>query len=124
MPATAVILLAHGSRLQEANDDVAGLAALLQEHAGTEKARVYHAFLQFGKPSLEEIIESCAQNGFKEILVLPLFLTSGVHITEDIPALMAEAKERYPQVAIKQCRLLGCDSRLVPYLWERAAEQL
>ncbi len=119
-----VILLAHGSRLQQANDDVLQLAEQLQQNRPKEDITTRSAFLQFGKPSLQESIDAAVHNGCQEVLIAPLFLTPGVHINEDIPEILKEAEEKYPEIRFTQCRLLGCDNRLVPILWERIQDQL
>ena len=124
MSKVEIILLAHGSRLQQANDEVLQLAELLQQSKPNDEITTRSAFLQFGKPSLQESIDDAAKNGCLEVLIAPLFLTSGVHINEDIPEIIKEAREKYPDIHFKQCRLLGCDSRLAPILWERINEQL
>ncbi len=119
-----VILLAHGSRLQQANDEVLQLAEQLQQSRPKGDITTRSAFLQFGKPSLQDSIEAAARNGCQEVLIAPLFLTPGVHINEDIPEILREAQEKYPEIRFTQCQLLGCDSRLVPILWERVQAQL
>ncbi len=124
MPKIEVILLAHGSRLQEANDNVLQLAEQLQQSKPKDEITTRSAFLQFGKPSLQESIDAAAHNGCREVLIAPLFLTPGVHINEDIPEIIRQAQEKYPEIRFKQCRLLGCDTRLVPILWERINDQL
>lgn len=121
MKKTAVITLAHGSRLEEANREVIKLAETLMEKAA-EGLRIFPAFLQFGKPSLEDSLEKAVVEGYPEVIVAPLFLTSGVHITRDIPEILSKMQERYPQVRLQQCHHLGCDSRLVPLIWERVEE--
>jgi sirohydrochlorin ferrochelatase len=126
MPAKrAVIVLSHGSRIAEANDDVLKLSALMQEntHQGDE-IKVSTAFLQFGKPSLEESIKNLVERGYEEVLLAPLFLTPGVHITQDIPEIISGAQDLFHGVQFKLCRHLGCDHRLIPILWDRINEHM
>ncbi len=119
-----VILLAHGSRLQEANDQVLRLGERLQQGKPPGEITTRSAFLQFGKPSLQEAIDQAARQGCQKILVAPLFLTPGVHINEDIPEVIEQSAAAYPEIRFQQCPLLGCDERLVPILWERIQSQL
>jgi sirohydrochlorin ferrochelatase len=123
MPKLGVILLFHGSRLKEANEDVLKLAELLQDHHNHSEIYTGTAFLQFGRPSLEDAIKKTVSNGCLEIVIAPLFLTSGIHITEDIPEIISRAEKLYPEVKFKQCRPLGCDPRLIPIIWERVEER-
>jgi len=117
-------LLSHGSRLKEANDDVLKLAELLQAHHSHKDIYTCAAFLQFGSPSLEEAIREAVSNDCLEILIAPFFLTSGIHITEDIPEIISRAEKQYPEVKFRQCRPLGGDPRLVPIIWERVEEKM
>ena len=49
---TAVLLIAHGSRRQEANDDLVRLAELIREHG--EYPIVETAYLEIAAPTIPE----------------------------------------------------------------------
>lgn len=118
-----IIILAHGSRLNEANGEVLGLVRLLaQKEASGLFCGV--AFLQGGGPTLEEAIERAVAAGCTTVYVVPFFLTSGVHIREDLPQMLKQAGEANPGLELVRCRHLGCDPRLTSFLWERAAEKI
>ena len=123
MPEQGIIMLAHGSRLAEANNEVFGLAALLSKNEG---AGFYNAvaFLQGGGPSLDEAVGEAAAAGCTTVYVVSFFLTSGIHIKEDIPQMLERARQLYPEVELVQCRNLGCDPRLTSLLWERVMEKI
>lgn len=91
MAEQGVILLAHGSRLAGANGEVRKLAALLGDEKGTDFYRGV-AFLQGGSPSLEEAVGKAAAGGCTSIFIVPFFLTSGVHVTEDLPEMLERAR--------------------------------
>ena len=119
-----IIVLAHGSRLDDANQGVLRLVEALQRSKGSSELSISAAFMQFGTPSLEEVVHNVVENGCKEILIAPLFLTSGAHITEDIPEMISKMREMYLDVQLKQCSPLGCDEKLIPILWDRVSEFL
>ncbi len=121
---TAIILLAHGSRRKEANQEVAFLAGIMEKDTLAMETEVGHAFLQFVAPSLEESIRNFIEKGYNRIAIAPLFLTSGVHIQEDIPEILEKIKTTHPDVNLVLCRPLGCDSRLLPIIRERVEEGL
>lgn len=115
-----VIVLAHGSRRKEANHDVNRLADIMQNSSEGRNAKVTAAFLQFAEPGLKQAIEDAVKREKEHILVVPLFLTEGVHINEDIPREIEEASCLYPGVKIEQRPPLGCDEKLAAIMWERA----
>ncbi len=125
MSETAIITLGHGSRVNAANHEVEELVEKWkQQKQNKEKLSFYTAFLQFGSPSLEETIRKAAQEGFQEIIIAPLFLTSGAHINKDIPEIVSHMKKQYPLIRFTQCLHLGCDERLLEILWDRVKEHL
>ncbi len=125
MAKTAIITLAHGSRLSTANNEVEKLVEIWrQQKQERDKLYIYTAFMQFGTPSLGESIKEAVKEGCKEILIAPLFLTSGAHITNDIPEIVSQMREQHPTVHFRQCPPLGSDERLLNILWDRVKEHL
>lgn len=116
-------MLAHGSRLQEANGEVLQLAALLEKNEG---AGYYCgvAFLQGGSPTLQEAVKDAVAEGCTYIFTVPFFLTSGVHIRDDIPEMLERVRRDNSELTLVLCRPLGCDPRLAPILWERVTEKM
>ncbi len=122
-----VIILAHGSRRTEANEEVTVLVdAFRRQTAAADNnfGIIASAFLQFGKPSLRDAVLDIVNRGCEEVIILPLFLTTGVHITTDIPRIIAELEGKYPDVVFRQCRQMGCDEKLIPILMDRLAGHL
>jgi len=96
-PATTIILFAHGSSVAEANRQVAELAAEVGRRAGCQAAC---AFLDVTPPDLAAAVADAARNGARRVVVLPYFLTMGVHAKEDLPRLVAAQRARFPQLQI------------------------
>ncbi len=96
---TAVIILGHGSRSGSADDAVQRIAAEVRKSGRYEI--VEHAFLQYVPPSPQEVLENCIGGQHAEkIVVVPLFVQSGAHVTKDIPALVEGAKKQHPNIEI------------------------
>jgi sirohydrochlorin ferrochelatase len=95
---TAVILFAHGSRVEEANSGVHELARQVQEAGGFRYVRA--AFLEMAKPDLSTVIADAVAHGQRRIIVMPYFLTMGVHMRRDLPELIARERDRYPGMEI------------------------
>ncbi len=100
----ALVLVAHGSRREAANDEVRALAERLARQGGGRFATVTAGFLELAEPSIPAAIEGAIAAGAAEVRVLPWFLSAGRHVREDIPAQVATVQARHPGVTI---RLLG-----------------
>lgn len=96
---TGILLFAHGSRVEEANRGVHELARQVQEAGNLPYVRA--AFLEMAQPDLTAAIEAAAQAGFGKILIIPFFLTMGVHLRRDLPELLAQQRERHPKLEIE-----------------------
>ncbi len=112
----ALLLIAHGSRRRQSNDEVTALAERLREACSKDYGIVHAGFLELAAPSIPEGIEACVEEGARKITVLPYFLNSGRHVVEDIPELVAEAKTRYPDVDVIVAPHLGASSLMVDLL--------
>ena len=77
---TALLLIAHGSRQPDANDD---LRALADEMRG-EYAIVEPSFLELAEPTIESAARRCVELGAERVILLPYFLSAGVHVTRDL----------------------------------------
>ncbi len=75
--------------------------------AATTNCEVRHAFLEIGRPTLVDAIAQAIEDGVKRVSVLPLFVNTGNHVVHDLPRLIAEARERYPDVRLELLRHVG-----------------
>ena len=111
MSKTAFILIAHGSR------DPEWAAPLQKVCAGVKdrdpQLRLELAFLEFMAPSLAESAEVLLAEGFERIVILPMFIAQGGHLKEDIPLLINELCERYPQARFELTSALGDSEDIV-----------
>ena len=85
-----LLVIAHGSRRGESNDDFAAIAARLGEHGTNPFDVTRWAFLEVAEPSIPDAIDSCIDEGAQEIVVLPYFLSPGNHVARDIPDVLDE----------------------------------
>jgi sirohydrochlorin ferrochelatase len=112
-----IVLLDHGSRLAEANAQLDQLVSLVS--AERPDALVRGAHLELCKPSLGEAIDACVAAGAKRVIVHPFFLSPGRHAREDIPRLLAEARERHPAVPLDATEPLGLEDGVVAAVLRR-----
>lgn len=115
-----ILLAGHGSPKQDANN-IETVAGLLHNmiHPGCSANCIGVAYLQFAKPDIMEAITASVKEGAKKIIVHPYFLTSGMHVTKDIPEIIAKAKEIYPGVKFVYTEPLGINSKLIQLVAER-----
>ena len=112
----ALLLIAHGSRRQQSNDEVRVIADRLRENCADQYPIVEAAFLELAQPSIPDGIKCCADRGADSIIVLPYFLNSGTHVVVDIPEIVEQARPDYPDVDIKIGRHLGASDRMLDLL--------
>jgi sirohydrochlorin ferrochelatase len=118
----AVILFAHGSRVESANEGVRAVARDLAQMGSFRQ--VAPAFLELGQPDLAGAVSDLASQGVQRVVVVPYFLTFGLHIEQDLPQLIAGIREAHPGLEIRVARPLEGHPGLAQALAERARQAL
>ncbi len=95
---TGILLFAHGSPVEEANRGVRDLAAKIE--AAGPYGYVRAAFLDGGQPDLPAGVSLAAAAGVERLIIIPFFLTVGLHLRRDLPKLVAAAKQKHPGLTI------------------------
>src|SRR5678810_1192061 len=103
---TGYVVFAHGSRVESANDAVRAVAAEMARRGGLEI--VVAAFLEGGQPDLPGALEALAKD-VSRVVVVPYFLTLGLHLQRDLPRLMEQVKRAHPGLVI-DCLLYTSDA--------------
>jgi len=117
---TAILLMAHGSRIPEANDAVHQIAGMVKNFAGYDIVEV--SFRENHAPHIQQGIDACVSQGAERILLVPYFLYMGAHVQEDLPKEMEEARLRHPGVEMAMGRHLGVHKRLAKLVIDRIEE--
>ena len=102
---TAVLLIAHGSRQSSANDDLHELAARLS--ASGDHPIVEACFLELADPDIPTGGSRCVARGAARVLMVPYFLSAGVHLRRDLTAARDEFTRQYPDVDFRLGSPLG-----------------
>ncbi len=118
-PNPAILLIAHGSRNQQANDDLYWLAAELRLR-GFE--RVEASFLEFATPDIHTAGITCVEKGATTVLMVPYFLAAGVHVLQDLTKAKALLCQEFPNVSFQLALPLGRHSSMVDLVMERINE--
>ncbi|WP_435009144.1 sirohydrochlorin chelatase [Tundrisphaera lichenicola] len=120
MPETAVLLIAHGSRHAPANEDLHRIVARIAEQG--EYRIVEPAFLELAQPEIPVAGDRCVERGATRILMVPYFLSAGVHLIRDLTAARDELASRHPSVEFRLGPPLGPDPLLERLVAERARQ--
>jgi sirohydrochlorin ferrochelatase len=118
----ALLLIAHGSRQDEANADLHHLAAELGRRGGF--AVVEASFLELAEPGIEEGGASCVNQGAERVVLVPYFLSAGVHVRRDLTTARARLAARFPAVDFRLAEPLGRHPLLLDVVTQRAREAL
>ena len=118
----AVVVFAHGSTIESANQAVRAVTAQLAGRIAAPLTET--AFLDCTGPTLPEAVEAMIERGATRVIVVPYFLTLGIHLQRDLPALVREAEARHPGVSVEVTPPLDGHAALLEIMMERAAAAL
>lgn len=115
----AVVVFAHGSSVASANEAVAKVAA----QASLEGPfPLYETAFLDAKPDLRDATIRLAAQGVDRIYVVPYFLTLGIHLKRDLPALVRELEAEYPHIRMSIAPPLDGHPALSRILADRARD--
>ncbi len=95
---TAILLIAHGSREESANRDLRELAERLAGSGPAGRSIVVASFLELAEPDIATGGDRCVASGAERVLMVPYFLSAGVHLRRDLTAARDELAARHPEV--------------------------
>jgi sirohydrochlorin ferrochelatase len=114
---TGLLLIAHGSRQAEANADL--------EHVAEQLRRRGHgiavaAYLELAEPDVASGGARCVELGAERVVLVPYFLSAGVHVRRDLAAAREALARRFPGVEFRLAEPLGRHPLLLDVVEERA----
>jgi len=115
-----LLVVAHGSRRVESNDEVRALTRALAAHAGDGFDRIECAFLELAEPSIPDGLRAAIADGASEIVVVPYFLSAGRHVVSDIPAEVEQVSAEAGAITITIAPYLGAAPALGELLLQQA----
>lgn len=118
--ATGVLLIAHGSRRAEANADLLLLARQIVSQGGYSIVEV--AYLELTPPTIAEGGRACVQRGATRVLMMPYFLSAGVHVVQDMETARQALAAEFPQVQFDLCPHLGLHPLMTQIVLSRLEE--
>jgi sirohydrochlorin ferrochelatase len=118
----ALLLMAHGSRQSDANADLQHVADAIRQRAEFEIVEA--SFLELAHPSIAEAGRLCVQQGAGRVVMLPYFLSAGVHVRRDLTTFRDDLAARFPAVDFRLAEPLGRHPLLLDVVAARAYEAL
>ena len=119
MGTTALLLIAHGSRHEDANADLEHVADGLRARGF---ALVQPAYLELAEPNVEDGGVRCVEGGAGMVILVPYFLSAGVHVQEDLAEARDRLAARFPGVRFVLAEPLGRHPLLLDVVEQRARE--
>jgi sirohydrochlorin ferrochelatase len=116
---TALLLIAHGSRHAEANADLHFVVAALKQRG---RAIVEASFLELAEPDIDEGGRRCVAAGARRVVLVPYFLSAGVHVRRDLAAARERLAARFPAVEFTLAEPLSRHPLLLDVVEDRARE--
>lgn len=115
----ALLLIAHGSRNKQANDDLFWLADQLREQGYD---LVEASFLELAQPNILTGGRACVSKGARDVLLVPYFLAPGVHVREDLTEARDTLAREFPEVTFRLAGHLGRHPKMVEMVLARIDE--
>lgn len=119
---TALVIFAHGSSVAGANESVERVTTRMAADGGYPL--VEPAFLELAQPDLREAVARVVARGATRVVVIPYFLTLGIHLRRDLPKIVEGIASNYPGLRIDVTEPLDGHPSLVGILLDRARTAL
>lgn len=116
----AVLLLGHGSIREQANVEVRAMWDMMKEQL--PELQISGCFVEVAEPTLEQEIDRLAAIGVERIVIVPMFLTRGQHLSNGIPRILEAMRQKYNDIRIDLTRHLGIDPLLAEIIKNRLRE--
>ncbi len=119
---TGIIVFAHGSSVGSANDAVGEVVKDVAREGGYALASP--AFLELAHPDLPEAVAELSAQGATRVVIVPYFLTPGIHLKRDLPRLVADLRQRHPELIFDVTPPLDGHPALRQIILDRAQKAL
>jgi sirohydrochlorin ferrochelatase len=85
-------------------------------------AIVEASYLELSEPNIAAGGARCVEQGASRVILVPYFLSAGVHVRRDLSEARAKLAERFPTVDVRLAEPLGRHPLLLEVVAERARE--
>ena len=116
----SLIVLGHGSRRMEANEELCAIYEMVKK--ANPAWKISYAFVEFAHPSLEERVREMYARGERTIVLAPVFLTVGNHLSQGLPKRFKALEKENEGLKLIMAKHLGADPLIAALVSKRAAE--
>jgi sirohydrochlorin cobaltochelatase len=114
---TGLLIVCHGSPSRAANEGFVSLVERIGTRLGMN--HVLPAFFALVRPNIPDQVAELASRGVDRIVLMPYFLFHGQHVGVDIPNILAQCQEWFPNVTLEMLPTLENDPALETVVVER-----
>jgi sirohydrochlorin ferrochelatase len=82
------------------------------------------AYLDLMQPTLAEALQELHGQGHSSVVIAPMFLAPGGHVTRDLPHMIADAKKRLHGLEVHVLPTLGEDDQVLHAIAALLADKL
>jgi sirohydrochlorin cobaltochelatase len=100
-----IILFGHGARNPEYVEPFRRIRAAVERLKPDTAVEI--GFLELTQPPLEATIECLVSRGVRQIRIVPIFFAPGRHVLKDLPQLLGNALDRFPDVEFEVADCVG-----------------
>lgn len=115
-----LLLIAHGSRRGQANDEFLKLAQDVGRKIGAMP--VVACFLELQSPDIPGGIEELIRQQVTTVVILPYFLSNGNHTAVDIPQIVAQKQSEHPNIRFEVLPPIGTMPQMIDLIIQRATK--
>ncbi|MCG5547615.1 sirohydrochlorin chelatase [Halorhodospira halochloris] len=116
-----ILLIGHGSRQTEGNDEIRRFAELWQQRH--PDWQIETCFIEFDEALLDAGLERAAARA-RRVTAVPLILNAAGHVKLEIPAHIDAARARNPQTEFRCARHIGASEPVLQILERRLRETM
>lgn len=107
----ALVLFAHGARDVRWAEPFRRLQEIVRRQS--PELVVELAFLELMSPRLPELTATLAEQGVSDVTIVPVFLGQGGHVMRDLPGIVEELRQTYPDVQFQVAGAVGEDDSVL-----------
>ena len=116
----ALLVMVHGSPRPESNRDMFAVVDEVRARGVFDLVNV--GFMECNEPNIPDAINSLVDEGATNVVAVPYFLHTGNHVADDLPTILEEAQQKFPNVSFSMGDFLGRDPLVMDVLAQRVRE--
>ncbi|MBS3770579.1 MAG: sirohydrochlorin chelatase [Bacteroidales bacterium] len=120
MSLQAILLCGHGSRKKEGVEALVQLSEKMQKRY--DEIKVDYGFLELSSPTYYDTIRKLYDQGIRDIVAIPVFLFTGIHLNYEIPGLMKQYQNEMEGLKITLTSNIGINEELIQLAEKRIIE--